>query len=201
LKGKADMRTSLCVLLVFAIPMTLVLADPPTDAKSLEALQAAAKAAEAARVAETKAMAGTWEHESIKLDGNPLTAEQAKSFGPGIIIGLGTIGSSDPNSRDVKNLYKIDPSKSPKWITMDKTLVGMNKDSNGRDVKRVIVQKQVGIYQLDGDKLTICWSTKNRPPRFDQTGRVVDSGTSKERPETFDGEVGTILFFFKRTSK
>ena len=86
--------------------------------------------------------------------------------------------------------YKIDPSKNPKEITRDEKLVGINKDSNGKDVQVTVTQKHVGIYKVDGDKLTICWSTKNRPPRFDRTGRVIDSGTSKERPDSFDPDVG-----------
>ena len=174
------MKPTISVLLGIAFPLAFVLADPPNDVEAIR---------------------GTWEFESIKLDGKPLTPEQAKTFGPGIVIGPGTISSSDPANRDVKNLYKIDPSKSPPWITMDKKLVGTNTASNGKDVKRVIVQKQVGIYKLDGDKLTICWSTKNQAPKFDRTGRVIDTGTSKERPDSFDPEVGTILFAFKRAGK
>jgi uncharacterized protein (TIGR03067 family) len=174
------MRLTICVLLGIAFPLAVVVADPPTDAKAIR---------------------GTWEFESIKLDGKALTPEQAKQMGPGIVIAPATISSSDPAHRDVKNLYKIDASKNPKWITMDKTLIGMNKDSSGKDVKRTIVQKQIGIYKLDGDQLTICWSTKNTAPKFDRTGRLIDTGTSKERPASFDGDLGTILFVFKRVAK
>ena len=174
------MKPAICVLLGFAFPLAVLFADPPTDAEAIR---------------------GTWEFEKIRINGKVLTAEQAKPFGPGILISATAISSSDPKSGEVKYPYKIDPSKSPKWITREEKLVGINKDSNGKDVQRVVIQKHVGIYKLDGDKLTICWSTKNRPPQFDRTGRVVDTGTSKERPDSFDPEVGTIFFVYKRAAK
>ena len=172
------MKPKICVLLAIALPLALVLADPPTDAEAIR---------------------GTWELESMKVDGKLLDPKDAKSFG--IAIGPGTISPSDPSKREQKNLYKVDPSKSPKEITMDLKVKLANTDSNGKDVQRVVPQKMVGIYKVDGDQLTLCWSTKNRPPQFDRTGRIIDSGTSKERPESFDGGPGTVLFVFKRTGK
>jgi hypothetical protein len=59
----------------------------------------------------------------------------------------------------------------------------------------------VGVYQLDGDRLTICWSTRNTAPKFDVQGRVTDTGTSKFRPDTLDGGPGTVTFVLKRAAK
>jgi uncharacterized protein (TIGR03067 family) len=172
------MRTIVCILFAFATAVAALAQAQTPDAEAIR---------------------GTWELESMKVDGKVLSAKDAG--GLNIVIAADGIMAIDPAKKGEKSPYKLDPSKSPKWITMDQKLTLGNKDSNGKIVQRNVVQKMPGIYQLDGDKLTICWSTKNRPPRFDNRGNVVDSGSSKERPESFEGGPGTLVFILKRAAK
>ena len=134
----------------------------------------------------------------MKVGGKVLSAKDAG--GLNIIIAADGIAPNDPALKADKSPYKLDPSKSPKWITMDQKMVLANKDSNGKPVQRVVVQKTLGIYKLDGDHLTISWA-KNGPPRFDIRGKVLDTGSAKDRPDSFDGEPNTLVYVLKRAGK
>jgi uncharacterized protein (TIGR03067 family) len=64
--------------------------------------------------------------------------------------GAGVGGGGD--RVEAEGTYELDPSKTPKWI-----------DITGKD------RKVLGIYRLDGDKLTICLNEHadgDRPTRF-----------------------------------
>jgi uncharacterized protein (TIGR03067 family) len=176
------MKPTICVLFALAFPLAALLADPPTEAEAVR---------------------GSWELESMKVEGKAFLAKDAKEFGIplSMVIDANSIIPSAPAGSEQKFAYKVDPSKDPKQITMDLKQKLANKDSTGKEVQRVVPQKMLGIYQLDGDDhLTICWA-KNGAPRFDTKGRVIDNGTAKKRPESLDGGPGTIVFVFKRTAK
>jgi uncharacterized protein (TIGR03067 family) len=174
------MKPTLCVLL--ALVPFMVLADPPTEAEAVR---------------------GSWELESMKVEGKTFPAKDAKGFGVplSMVISADSIIPSAPTGSEQKFPYKVDPAKSPKQITMDLKQTLANKDSTGKEIQRVVPQKMLGIYKIDGDDhLTICWA-KNSSPKFDTRGRVTDSGTAKQRPDSIDGGPGTIVFVFKRAAK
>ena len=59
----------------------------------------------------------------------------------------------------VERIFEIDPTKKPKTIDIIDTIT--KTDKNGKATKVELVN--VGIYELDGDKLTICYVRSDGP--------------------------------------
>jgi uncharacterized protein (TIGR03067 family) len=90
---------------------------------------------------------GTWQTVSVEIDGEPLRGgfkgDRMEIKGEGFLLvsRLGNVGG----------VLKVDPTKRPKTIDTE-TIVGENKGT-----------KALGIYVLDGDKLTVCYAPEPNP--------------------------------------
>ena len=114
---------------------------------------------------EWKALHGNWTVVSIEVNGTKVPEDK---------IGGRDAAFKDKqySIHDFRLTVKIDPTKKPKTIDMD------GKDGNGKPLS------MMGIYDLDGDTLKICFAkpgTKDRPGQF------------KTRPNT-----GESLIVYKR---
>jgi uncharacterized protein (TIGR03067 family) len=113
---------------------------------------------------------GEWTLVSAKRDGQDIPEEMIKGI-------KRTIKGDDYSvTRDgetlLKGKFKVDPSKKPK--TIDLTF----KDQSGAEVTAL------GVYDLDGDNLKICYSNPG-----------------KDRPKDFVSETGITLGVWKRAKK
>jgi uncharacterized protein (TIGR03067 family) len=105
---------------------------------------------------EAKKLEGTWKEVSREYQGEAV----AKKF----IEKSKLIFSADGkltmiDGFKVERTYVIDPSKDPKTIDIIDTITKV-----GPDGKKVTTElKNVGIYELDGDKLTICYVRSDGP--------------------------------------
>jgi uncharacterized protein (TIGR03067 family) len=63
---------------------------------------------------------------------------------------------------ETKLAYALDPTQKPKQIDLGKNLAGRDKD-----------QPFVGIYELDGDRLTICYTLFNARPTDFSMGKGI----------------------------
>jgi uncharacterized protein (TIGR03067 family) len=109
---------------------------------------------------DAEAIKGKWLAVSLKVGGVALPDEVVKSFR------LSFDGKNYTNSaadQSEEGGYTLDSSKSPKTIDFD------IKTGNDKG------KKQLGIYKLDGDKLTI----------------VASEAGSTERPKSFESEAGS----------
>jgi uncharacterized protein (TIGR03067 family) len=113
---------------------------------------------------------GEWKPEKAQRDGvdaggDLLNKLLVKYSGETMVIDSG-------GARDDKATITLDPSKNPAAI--DIKPVGEGKDT------------ALGIYKLDGDTLTLCWSRRGG-----------------ERPTEFVSKAGTeqVLFILKRQKK
>jgi uncharacterized protein (TIGR03067 family) len=113
------------------------------------ATQDAAPNPEAA--AEIEKLKGAWKAGQVQKDG----ADHPEYVQAGMqMVFTGntlTIGVGDDPAGKTNSFYRLDPTKSPKEIDLI--------DSSGQPSGK-------GIYLLDGDKLTLCTSTGDRPTTF-----------------------------------
>jgi uncharacterized protein (TIGR03067 family) len=79
-----------------------------------------------------------------------------------VTIKDGTITMDDGKQKE-KIPYKLDPSKKPKSIDLANTGIESKETS-------------LGIYELDGDTLKICWSEKDHEHRATKFASDTDSG-------------------------
>jgi uncharacterized protein (TIGR03067 family) len=75
--------------------------------------------------------------------------------------------------RGLRMTFRLDPSKSPKQLDMD----GPKKSAS------------LGIYQLDGDELTLCMGPTQPSARYDKQAK----STEDRRPTTISPEAGTVI--------
>lgn len=101
--------------------------------------------------AEIEKLKGAWKAGQVQKDG----AEHPEYVQAGMqMIFTGntmTIGVGDDPASKTTSFYRLDPTKNPKEIDLT--------DSSGQPSGK-------GIYLLDGEKLTLCTSTADRPATF-----------------------------------
>jgi uncharacterized protein (TIGR03067 family) len=122
---------------------------------------------------EWKKLQGTWALASLEVGGKAVPAEKLKEAAVKIIIDQGKTTILEGDKRQELSLT-IDPSKSPKQIDAQGTGPG------GRE------EQGLGIYQLDGDTLRVCYDPKE-----------------KQRPTQFKSKPGSnqVLETFRREKK
>jgi uncharacterized protein (TIGR03067 family) len=129
--------------------------------------------------ADLAALAGTWVYERHVVNGKEITAEQmANDF----ITIRGNSLIRKVRSPDGQPLGPADLSTVVSTIRIDPTVTPKRLD----DHQSQLVRPALGIYQLEGDRLTLCWSN-----------------ASPERPTTFDSPEGSpfVLSVLRRQSK
>ncbi|SRR6266496_652505 len=96
--------------------------------------------------AEIEKLKGTWKASSVQRDG----ADHAEYVQAGMqmVFTENTMTISAGENPPMTSSYRLDPTKSPKEIDLSGQAAGK------------------GIYLLDGDKLTFCTSTADRPTSF-----------------------------------
>ena len=108
---------------------------------------------------ELKKLQGTWQVASIE------TRQKARPEGEVSGLKLVIEGDSSTFEKDGKPVVgtwklSIDPGKKPK--TIDIAVTGAPEDPRGTFTI-------LGIYELDGDSLRICWDGPKRPTEFKTT--------------------------------
>jgi len=124
---------------------------------------------------ENENLVGTWKVVSIEANGKEFPAEATKDFQ--FIFTADFLTRRKGGKLESRAGYKLDPSKSPKWLDM----------TGATDGKE---QSVPALYKLDGDTLTLCFRTdyKKKP------------NEDRKRPEKLDGGEGTeqVLMALKR---
>src|SRR5215207_601744 len=104
----------------------------------------AARADETAAKADKDKLQGKWKITEAVLHGRPLPLERAVA-----LLGDTVEFKGDKVTLRTESTFTLDPSKSPKWIDMP--------SADGRGF--------VGVYALDGDKLTLHCAVPGSAPR------------------------------------
>ena len=102
-----------------------------------------------------RAYAGTWQVESVEIDGNKLSDDQAKAFK--VINEPDGKWAIEQNGAVVaRGTSKIDPAQKLKTVD----LVQTEGDGKGQTI--------LGIYELNGDTRKVCLAQagKDRPTEF-----------------------------------
>jgi uncharacterized protein (TIGR03067 family) len=103
----------------------------------------------------SKALEGTWKASSLESDGQKVAGDDVPDLGL-VIKGDGYKELQNGNETE-EGKIKLDPSKSPKALDFD--------IQTGNDQGK----KQLGIYKVDGDTLTLCLARPGgdeRPKEF-----------------------------------
>lgn len=120
---------------------------------------------------ELKALEGTWKAVGMEAGGKPFPKESLMDFTYSVATNGTAIGKSP--QEEYQAMITVDPKKSPKTIDNLHTS-GMQKGKN-----------QYGIYNLEGDKWTVCMT---RP-----------GVTEADRPKGFDTKgTANVVFVFER---
>lgn len=112
--------------------------DPKEEAKSEQARK------------ELEQMAGVWSVAAVERDGKALAANQTRDWKL-TITGDKYVFQASPEA--IEGKYQLDPSQDPKAITATRT--------SGADKGKTLL----GIYQLEGDELKICFNAPDKPER------------------------------------
>src|SRR4029453_5561991 len=102
----------------------------------------AADAPEDAVKKEKEKLVGTWQVVAVEANGQKIPAEALKDFQ--FIFTTDSLTRKKGGKAESGAGYKVDPSKSPKWIDMTGT-------TDGKE------QAVPAVYKLDGDTLTLCF--------------------------------------------
>jgi uncharacterized protein (TIGR03067 family) len=103
---------------------------------------------------ELKKFDGTWVLVSSEKDGEKAPEEALKKVMPKAVSKDGTVTFFSDGKEQGQATFTVDPTKKPK--TMDATM------TTGPDKGK----KSLGIYEMEGDTLKICYNEKERPKEF-----------------------------------
>jgi uncharacterized protein (TIGR03067 family) len=108
---------------------------------------------------ERASLAGNWKCTSATIDGAPLAAETAKLLTLTLTADRFKTQRGDQVLFD--STYTVDATKDPKQIDM----IGTEGELTGKPA--------LGIYKLDGDKLTLCYTMpgNERPAKFESAAK------------------------------
>ena len=123
---------------------------------------------------EFKALEGEWKAITMEMGGKPLPKASVPDF-TFIVSANGKAVSKSPFG-NYQSTITVDPEKSPKTI------------DNLHDTGAQKGKKQYGIYQLKGDKWTVCMT----PPGVSEADRPIDFNTK---------ETSSVVFVFTRDAK
>lgn len=107
---------------------------------------------------DTEAMQGKWQLVSLERDGKSVDVPKDAVR----VVKDDTYTITPRPGVTIEGTYKIDPTAKPKTIDITPT----TSDNKGKTA--------LGIYEIDGDMLKICWapSGKDRPTEFKERGRL-----------------------------
>jgi uncharacterized protein (TIGR03067 family) len=150
------------VILVVGI---LLAADTPKDAVKKE----------------KEKLVGTWKVGSVEVNGKKVPPEQIKDYQ--FIFTTDSLTRKQGGKAESGSGYKLDPSKSPKWIDM----TGI---TDGKE------QSIPAVYKLDGDTLTLCF-------RIDYKKKDGKPNEVQKRPKKLEGGEGSeqVLMVLKREKR
>jgi uncharacterized protein (TIGR03067 family) len=117
---------------------------------------------------DAKALEGAWNEVSRDYDGKEVEKrfiEKSKV----IFKSDGKLSLID--GFKVERTYKLDASKSPKTIDVIDTITTTDKEGKKKTVEQVW---WCGIYEMDGDKLTICY-VRSEGPKAGQRPKALTS--------------------------
>ena len=114
---------------------------------------------------------GTWTVAAAEAEGMALPAAVIAKIKLTFAKGKLTLGDGKDGE---KYEYQLDSSKSPKHIDLTQRSEVLSKDSK----KSVRVETKVGIFELKGDELKLCYN---------------DDDESKTRPTEFKSKAGTRM--------
>jgi uncharacterized protein (TIGR03067 family) len=142
---------------------TVALREPPTEAER-----------------EREKLVGTWEVISVEANGQKFPAEATRDFR--YIFTADTATRKKGEKAESGAGYRLDPSRSPKWIDMTG-----KKDGKDHAIP--------GLYSLEGDTLKLCFRTD-----YKKDGKPTDAPL---RPTRLDGGAGSeqVLMILKREKR
>jgi uncharacterized protein (TIGR03067 family) len=143
------------------------------------ALAAAADDPADAVKAEKAKLIGTWTVEALEADGQEVPPEFVKDVR--LVFTAESMTRKRGDKAESGSGYKLDPSKSPKWIDL-------TGKTDGKDVAIL------AVYELDGDTLKLCF-----PAEYKKGGKPIAERLLK-RPAKLDGGKDTkqVLMVLKR---
>jgi uncharacterized protein (TIGR03067 family) len=121
---------------------------------------------------ELKKFEGTWQLVSSEHDGEKAPAEEIKKAMPKAVVKGDKVTLSAGGKTVMEAEFTVDPTKKPKTIDSTAT-AGPDKG-----------KKTLGIYELDGDNLKICFNEKERPKEFSAkkgSGNTMDTYTREKK--------------------
>src|SRR5262245_8845603 len=130
---------------------------------------------------EKEKLIGAWKVVSLESDGKKVPAQALKDLR--YIFTADSLTRKKGEKAESGAGYKLDPSKSPKWIDM----TGV---TDGKE------QSIPALYKLDGDTLTLCF-------RSDYKKKDGKPNEVQKRPEKLDGGEGSeqVLMVLKREKR
>lgn len=120
-------------------------------------------------------MQGTWRIMKFEIGGDgPKPPDEEIKKGR-LIIKENKITPRMGEGKDMPSeTFTLDAGKNPKAIDMTTTTVSETRDANGVVERKEDKRMTQGIYRIEGDTLTLCFTDAERP-----------NATSKDRPTEF----------------